>query len=409
VFPVIDHLDEILTAISGREEFMVHRNDELGFASVLYRYTTADTFPDPEEPGIGEAERRRRQLVRECRGITFDLATGAVIARKFHKFFNIGEREETLPQRIDWTVPHIRLVKADGSLMTPLLRNDRVRWASKMGVTKVSEPVEAFVEDRADYVRLAYEAAALGATPQFEWCSSAAQRIILDYPEASLILLALRDNQTGRYWPQPEVEQCARDFGVPCITRLDGEVSDHVVYLRTLSELTGIEGEVVVFQDGRRYKAKTAEYLRMHRALAGLVQEKDVLALVLSNELDDVKALLSFDLASRLDAFADGVNRGLDRSAIMLALLFRDGYAFARGDRKRFAVDFARRHPEEAPFLFALWPRAADGDAALVAAARELLVQQVAKSLGSATRVDHARRWFGADVRWTAEIPDLDA
>ncbi|HTW70397.1 MAG TPA: RNA ligase [Acetobacteraceae bacterium] len=103
MFPVIDHLDQVLAAISGRDEFMVHRNDDLGFISVLYRYTAADTFPDPLEPAIGDAESRRRQLVRECRGITFDAKTGAVIARKFHKFFNVGEREETLPHRIDWT------------------------------------------------------------------------------------------------------------------------------------------------------------------------------------------------------------------------------------------------------------------------------------------------------------------
>ncbi len=120
MFPVIEHRDEVLAAIDGREEFMVHRNPDLEFESVPYRYTMADTFPDPNEPGIDTAERRRRQLVRECRGITFDAKSGQVIARKFHKFFNLGERDETRPHRIDWTRPHLRLVKADGSLMTPL-------------------------------------------------------------------------------------------------------------------------------------------------------------------------------------------------------------------------------------------------------------------------------------------------
>lgn len=70
MFPVIEHLDEVFEAINGREEFMAHRNDELGFVSILYRYVLADTFLDPNEIGIEEAERRRRQLVRECRGIT---------------------------------------------------------------------------------------------------------------------------------------------------------------------------------------------------------------------------------------------------------------------------------------------------------------------------------------------------
>ena len=72
IFPVIEHLDEVLAAIDGREEFMVHRNHELGFVSVLYRYVMADTSPDPAEHGIDPGERRRRALLRECRGMSFN-------------------------------------------------------------------------------------------------------------------------------------------------------------------------------------------------------------------------------------------------------------------------------------------------------------------------------------------------
>jgi hypothetical protein len=92
----------------------------------------------------------------------------------------------------------VRLVKADGSLMTPLIRQGRIRWASKMGVTKVSRPVEAYAAERDAYGRAALAAFSLGATLQFEWCSSVDQRIILDYPEPTLTLLALRDTATGR-------------------------------------------------------------------------------------------------------------------------------------------------------------------------------------------------------------------
>ena len=354
MFPVIEHLDEVLAAIDGREEFMVHRNEDLGFVSVLYRYAMADTFLDPNEAALDAAERRRRQIVRECRGITFDSTSGKVIARKFHKFFNLGERDETQPHRIDWSRPHLRLVKADGSLMTPTLRADRVRWASKMGVTRVSQPVEAFVEGRDNYLQVARDAHHRGVTALFEWCSSQAQRIILDYPDAMLVLLAIRDNYTGRYWPQNEVEDFGKDHGVPCIARNGGAVADHAAYLKELSGSTGIEGEVIVFDTGERYKVKTAEYVRMHKALAGLAQEKDVLALVLADGVDDVLALVSADLVEKLELFAGAVNRGMDHSAVALAALFRDGHAACAGDRKRFATEFAQKHKEEAPFWFAL-------------------------------------------------------
>jgi T4 RnlA family RNA ligase len=409
IFPVIEHIDEVLAAIDGREEFFVHRNQELGFVSVLYRYVMADTFPDPGEKGIDPHESRRRALVRECRGTTFDAHSGKVIARKFHKFFNIGERLETQPHLIDWARPHVRLVKADGSLMTPLVFGEKVRWSSKMGVTKVSAPVEAFVEDQHGYRRLAHDAAALGVTPLFEWCSSEAQRIILDYPETKLVLLAVRENVSGRYWSQDDVEAYGRSYGVPCIERVSGSVTDHVAYRTELAALTGVEGEVVAFATGERYKAKTAEYLRFHRALAGLVQEKDVLALVLSDGKDDVKPFLNGDLADKLDAFSGAVNLGLDRSAERLGSLFREGYREFAGDRKRFAVEFVSRHKGEAPFLFALWPKGEADDATVLASARDLIADYVQRNLGSSTRVAQVRHFFGDDVSWTAEIPDLDA
>lgn len=408
-FPVIEHLDEVLAAIDGREEFLVHRNHELGFVSVLYRYVMADTFPDPAEQGIDARESGRRALVRECRGTTFDARTGRVIARKFHKFFNIGERLETQPHIIDWARPHVRLVKADGSLMTPLVLGGKVRWSSKMGVTKVSAPVEAFAEDQSGYRLVALDAAGLGVTPLFEWCSSEAQRIILDYPQARLVLLAVRENESGRYWSQDDVEAYARSFGVSCIERVPGSVTDHIAYRTELAALTGIEGEVIAFDTGERYKAKTAEYLRFHRALAGLAQEKDVLALVLSDGTDDVKPFLAADLAEKLDVFSGAVNLGLDRSAERLGSLFREGYREFTGDRKRFAVEFVARHKDVAPFLFALWPKGEADDAAVLASARDLVADYVRRNLGSSTRVAQVRHFFGDDVSWTAEIPDLDA
>jgi hypothetical protein len=278
-----------------------------------------------------------------------------------------------------------------------------------MGVTKVSAPVEAFAETQSSYSRLARDAVSLGVTPLFEWCSSEAQRIILDYPESRLVLLAVRENVSGRYWPQDDVEAYARSFGVPCIDRVPGSVTDHVAYRAELAALTGVEGEVVAFATGERYKAKTAEYLRFHRALAGLVQEKDVLALVLSDGTDDVKPFLAGELAEKLDAFAGAVNLGLDRSAERLGSLFREGYREFAGDRKRFAVDFVARHKNDAPFLFALWPKGEADDATVRASARDLVADYVRKNLGSSTRVAQVRHFFGDDVSWTAEIPDLDA
>jgi hypothetical protein len=131
--------------------------------------------------------------------------------------------------------------------------------------------------------------------------------------------------------------------------RSGGAAADHAAYLKELSGSTGIEGEVIVFATGERYKVKTAEYVRMHKALAGLAQEKDALALVLADDVDDVLSLVSADLAEKLELFAGAVYRGLDHCAVALAALFRDGHAACVGDRKRFATEFAQKQLRRKP------------------------------------------------------------
>ena len=41
-------------------------------------------------------------------------ATGKVVARRFHKFFNVGELEETKAEKIDLSRPYVVLTKYDG-------------------------------------------------------------------------------------------------------------------------------------------------------------------------------------------------------------------------------------------------------------------------------------------------------
>ena len=59
-----------------------------------YRDVNENTFPN-----LNHASNLKQYklwaLRRECRGLLLDRKTGNVLARRFHKFFNIGEMEET--------------------------------------------------------------------------------------------------------------------------------------------------------------------------------------------------------------------------------------------------------------------------------------------------------------------------
>ncbi|TIU44644.1 MAG: hypothetical protein E5W30_19685, partial [Mesorhizobium sp.] len=65
----------------------------------------------------------------------------------------------------------------------------------------------------------------------------------------------------------------------------------------------GIEGYVIAFDDGQRFKLKTAFYALRHKALSGLAHEKNILAWVAEGAVDDVVPLLAADLAEELKAY----------------------------------------------------------------------------------------------------------
>ncbi len=190
-FPVITNISQVLPLIADKPEFIVAVKDG-GYTVVNYVVMTGNTFPD--------VENENDAILRELRGIIFDTATGNVLQRRFHKFFNCNERAETQAGQIDFDEPHVILEKLDGSMITPVQTTDGLRWGTKMGVTQVALPVEEFVATRRNYIEMAEFCSKKGWTPIFEW-TSRQQAIVIDYPEDNLILTAVRDNVTGEYLP----------------------------------------------------------------------------------------------------------------------------------------------------------------------------------------------------------------
>jgi hypothetical protein len=71
---------------------------------------------------------------------------------------------------------------------------------SKMGITDVALQAEEFVGANPKYLDFASWCISNQLTPLFEWCSRK-QKIVIDYPEDKLVLLAVRNNITGEYLP----------------------------------------------------------------------------------------------------------------------------------------------------------------------------------------------------------------
>lgn len=299
-FPVIHNIKDVMPIIADRPEFVVV--DKGHYLSVRYVMTSDSTFPPVviyDESGLcnGLID-RSATILRECRGMLFCAHTGDILLRPYHKFFNLGERGDTV---VDLTQPHTVLTKLDGSMVSPFLVNgEHLRWATKAGITTTSMQAEVFVSTRPRYTTMAKFCIDSGLTPIFEW-TSRQQQIVLDYPQDSLILTAVRDRWTGEYMPHDKMVRLF-SAAIPVVEKLPAPTIDEI------KAWTNAEGVVLRFDNGHMVKVKSDWYVLQHRAKDGIMRERDTVTLVIEDKIDDVLPMLPPIDQDRLRAFAGRVH-----------------------------------------------------------------------------------------------------
>jgi RNA ligase len=373
-FPTITNISDVLPAIAGRDEFVVAEKE--GYTVINYNVMMADTFDC--------------NIRRECRGIIFDTASGEIIRRPFHKFFNVNEREETQDHAVDLSRPHAILEKLDGSMIAPFIVNGKMIWGTKMGATDVAKPVEEFVVRNPDYIEFAEEAIHNGLTPIFEWCSRK-QRIVLDYSEDQLILTAIRDLKTGNYWLPEHLIIMGDDWNIPVVRVFDPQtdMKEFIEYVRDLEDL---EGFVVRFGDGHMLKLKCDWYVQIHKAKEAILQDRNIVELILDEKLDDIKAHLPVEDRECLTMFEDDFNTHIEVVARHTLSLLID-LSNRNVDRKDFAINEAPNlDPYVRPIMFKNFSAYNDVGLAKV---REDVHNTIRNNLGRTVKYEAIRdAWF---------------
>lgn len=416
-FPHITHISQCLEAIKGCDAFHVAERDR--HTIINYHQMGNDVFPDvmvehdvtPPSVLVGKLTVKRfdplAALRRECRGIVFG-PDGKVIARRLHKFFNAGEREEVALERIDMSKPHVILEKLDGSMITPIPIGDHIRWGTKMGLTEVGFQAEEFVSTRENYVAMARHCIHYGITPIFEWCSRK-QRIVVDYPQDRLVLIATRNNVTGEYSDYETLRNIAYFWKVPVVGGVDipwnhptkRDLSFLINDMKTQDFKGQKEGYVVRFADGHSVKVKYEDYVRIHRVKDSISQEKRVVELVLNEKLDDVLPHLIDSDKKALSDFSNAFWAGVTSSTDKIAFVLGAWQEITKGDRKRFALE-AQIDMKVKSICFALWDRPLVKRLIL-----EELISRIGRNLGSQTAIDGAR-WMWGGVSWADFIGNTE-
>jgi len=284
-FPVIRTLSDISPAIESNHQIRVKVDDSTGHTVVCYMVQDEDTFS-------GDSP----EIERECRGITFDSA-GNIAARTMHKFFNVGERPETMPDQIDWSKVDRIMEKRDGSMVTPVLTPlgpSRFKFKTKKTFTSpesICADQQAVYQIRYDWIVDMLEK---GLTPTFEMTSPRFPIVVM-YSADELTLLHIREMVSGRYLtaeeivfthpPFPVVENMVAQF---CSESTPSQVQWEK--LRVFAETaTGMEGVVIQFHGGEMMKLKTAWYISLHHSVV-FTRWRDVARTVCADQADDLKA-----------------------------------------------------------------------------------------------------------------------
>ena len=377
-FPIINNIDDVLPHVEDDPRFVVATKD-------FYRVINYVRYDNETFSG--------HPIRRECRGLIFDKETGDIMSRPFHKFFNVGENEDVQASDVDITRPHTILHKVDGSMVRPLNIGGGIRWGTKMGITDVSMQAELFVQanPQISYNSYAKSMIVMGLTPIFEWVSRS-NRIVLDYEEDALILLAARDNKTGEYASYERLQYIARAYDIPVVEEITGTFNNTEELVEAVKEYEDAEGIVLRFDDGNMLKVKSDWYVNLHRIKSAVSDTRKLVRCILADQVDDLYPILP---EKERDEIKEFVAEFWDN----LAQITFDNYLeikniYTAMTRKEFALDETQNNsPAFRGLVFRCW----DGTKEDVGIA---IVDTIKKKLGNGKRFETVTHLFG-DLKWS--------
>lgn len=245
-------------------------------------------------------ERHWDEITQLARGIILDPAEKRVVATPFLKFFNVGERADSIPD-----LPFEVFEKMDGSLIILFhhkgewrcatkgsLGSDQAKWAAKW-VSKFD--LSAFEPGTTYLAEAIY--------PE--------NRIVVRYEKTGLTLLgAYRED--GSELIYNDLAMLALKLGWDIAKRFAFNAMSELI--ATAKALPGSEeGFVLRFEGGERLKLKGDEYCRIHRLVSRITPLAMWAAMAAGDDLEALRRELPEEFWADFDAIIAALRDRLDR------------------------------------------------------------------------------------------------
>lgn len=235
----------------------------------------------------------------EARGIMFELDTDnnpvRLACRPMAKFFNLDENPFTMNLDLN-DIEEIQL-KVDGSLISTYIVNDKLYLKSKTSLH--SEHCVAAMKYLGEDLRYKEELKNItkaGFTVNLEWCSPYYPfRIVIGYEKPTLIVLNIRNIQTGEYVDIENGELIDLQY----INWAQKTEPDNIPeFINSISSLIGVEGYVSKFKNGLWIKTKSIWYQNLHHTKDSVNNPRRLYECVINETTDDLRALFHDDPTS---------------------------------------------------------------------------------------------------------------
>ena len=295
-----------------------------------YRLASYNNFVSP-------IETKPQVKAFEMRGLSFVFNKDSSLFKRYlllDKFFNMDQTPCSLYSIIkDFKIKNV-YVKEDGSVASfIMLPNGKVVAKSKASFdSDQAKEIQKIYDSNKKLQKFVTWCLNNDINPVFEYVSPR-NRIVIPYKYTDLVLLRVRDNNTGEYLDINEYIDHLN--GITLAVPENDKSLDGLIELKSV--VKDIEGWVIQFENGKMIKVKGDHYCSLHGLLTdSLNRENDIIELILDEKIDDVLAQIPEDDLRRQDI--DAISKIISDEMISMSNKTDELLLKYKGDRKTFAI-----------------------------------------------------------------------
>ena len=305
----------------------------------IYTYTDNCTYESAWTP-----------ITLNSRGIILNRTTGEVVARPFSKFFNLGEKEETMEANIPWNSDYIVFEKMDGWLGILYRYENQFHIATRGSFdgNGVAPWATNFLHKNHNLDGLSND-----VTLVFEIICPQTKIIVNYNGEEKLILLAAFNRHTGEEYDWTQVSKWAEQYGF-ALPRVFGKSVDECRKLLDTHKGTELEGFVLRFANGLRVKIKSEDYKRRAAIISNLTPLAIWKAMASDTLNEDYRNHIDADYLEQYDGLVKVLQDQYDILFAKINEEFAEMKKSEYADRKEFALKVQSLGLQHKPMMFAL-------------------------------------------------------